>query len=383
MLTADTRQRDFPMAAGQAYLNTAAEGLPAPDVAAAVADYLRDKQLGMQGRDFHFARLEACRRVAAAAIGMKTDEVAFCSCASEAYNLLASALSLAAADEVVFSDLDFPAGVTPWLASPAGGTPRLWQARGGRLEISELEQLLSPRTRLVQISLVSFWNGHHLDWDATLEAVRRLAPDAVLVVDVTQAVGRVSRLCPGADAIISSTHKWLLGLHGGCIVGIREAVARRLTPRAGGWHHLENAFADDRFRRATVRPGAAGYAVGMPNFAAIYALEAALTYLQQIGVDAIAEHANPLVARAAAGLEALGIKLLCPVEAVLPGGIIAFQHPHSEHLAQRLERDAIRVMHHAGRIRIAVHGYNTPADIDRLLDAVRSWRDEAVGPSSG
>jgi len=374
MLTPATRLRDFPALADQAYLNTAAEGIPSPAVADAVAAYLRDKLDGMNGRQAHFARVEGCREAAARAIGMRPAEVAFCSCSSEAYNLLATAIDFAADDEVVVSDLDFPAGVTPWLVSRARCTPRLWQAVGGRLDVADLEVLLSPRTRLVQLSLVSFWNGHHLDWDAVHETVRRRAPNALLAVDVTQAVGRVHRLCPGADLVISSTHKWLLALHGGCIVGVGDAAADRLTPRAGGWNNLENAFDADRFERAAIRRGAPGYAVGMPNFAAIYALEAALLYLETVSVAAIAAHADPLVARAAAGLAAAGLELMCPAEAARPGGILAFRHADSQRLHEQLERESIRVMHHAGRIRIAIHGYNTADDVDRLLDAIRRWQ---------
>lgn len=380
MLTPASRLRDFPVLGGQAYLNTAAEGIPAPPVATAVATYLRDKLDGMNGRQAHFARVEGCREAAARVIGMRPSEVAFCSCSSEAYNLLATAFDFAAGDEVVVSDLDFPAGVTPWLVPAAGCTPRLWKAVGGRLDVADLERLLSSRTRLVQLSLVSFWNGHHLDWAAVQEAVRRRAPDALLAVDVTQAIGRVARLCPDADLLISSTHKWLLGLHGGCIVAVREAAAERLTPRVGGWNNLANAFDADRFERVAIHRGAKGYAVGMPNFAAIYALEAALGYLESINVAAIAAHADQLVARAAEGLAAAGLHLLCPAEAARPGGILAFQHADSQRLHELLEHESIRVMHHAGRIRIAIHGYNTADDIDRLLEAIRRWRaDTTVG----
>ena len=379
MLTPAARLRDFPVLADQAYLNTAAEGIPSPAVARAVEAYLGDKLDGMNGRQDHFARVEGCREAAARTIGMRPAEVAFCSCSSEAYNLLATAVDCAAGDEVVVSDLDFPAGVTPWLVPGARCTPRLWTSVAGRLDVGDLERLLSPRTRLVQLSQVSFWNGHHLDWDAVHGAVRGLAPDALLAVDVTQAVGRVPRLCPGADLVISSTHKWLLGLHGGCIVGVRDAAADRLTPRAGGWLHIENAFDADRFERAAIRRGAAGFAVGMPNFAAIYALEAALLYIESIGVAAIAAHADPLVARATEGLAAAGLDLMCPAEATRPGGILAFRHADTQRLHDLLERESIRVMHHAGRIRIAIHGYNTADDVDRLLDAIRRWR--AGGPA--
>ncbi|NBU40308.1 MAG: aminotransferase class V-fold PLP-dependent enzyme, partial [Planctomycetia bacterium] len=117
MLDPTTRERDFPALAGEAYLNTAAEGIPPRQVHEAVGEYLRDKSLGMNGRDGHFRRAERCREVAARMVGLGPAEVAFCSCASEAYNLLHAALAPREGDEVVVSDLDFPAGVTPWLVS--------------------------------------------------------------------------------------------------------------------------------------------------------------------------------------------------------------------------------------------------------------------------
>ena len=48
-------------------------------------------------------------------------------------------------------------------------------------------------------------------------------------------------------------------------------------------------------------------------------------------------------------------------------GILAFTHPRSTELHAALEREEIHVMHNAGRIRIAVHGYNTQDDIGQFL----------------
>jgi cysteine desulfurase/selenocysteine lyase len=372
VLDPSSRLADFPSLAGEAYLNTAAEGIPPRQVSEAVAEYLADKAIGMNGRDPHFRRLESCRDVAARMVGLPPADVAFCSCASEAYNLLRSAVGPRDDDEVVVSDLDFPAGVTPWLV--AGGRTRLWKHRDGRLDPADLEPLLGPRTLLVQVSLVSFWNGHRIDWPAVHETVRRQAPDAVLAVDVTQALGRITPLAPGADIVISSTHKWALGLHGGCVVGIAADRADRLTPRAGGWYHLDNAFDADRFERAVVRPGAAAYAVGMPNFAAIYALDASLRVLEAVGVDRIAAHADPIVAALDETLRAEGLEPLAPLEPGRLSGIVAFRHDDTPRLHARLEREGIRVMHHAGRMRLAVHGYTTADDVDRFVAAVRAWR---------
>src|ERR1700722_17097106 len=105
MLTESTRRLDFPSLSGISYLNTAAESIPPLCTGEAIEAYWRDKLRGMKGRDGHFAQVEACREVSARLLDLQPSEVSFCSCSSEAYNLLASALRLKAGDEVVVSDL--------------------------------------------------------------------------------------------------------------------------------------------------------------------------------------------------------------------------------------------------------------------------------------
>lgn len=367
MLTPATRHRDFPALDSMTYLNTAAESIPPLCVGEALQTYWHDKLRGMRGRDAHFQQVEACREIAARMISLKTGEVSFCSCSSEAYNLLATALNLQPTDEVVVTDLDFPAGATPWLTATTKPQTRVWQARGGELCVDDLLPLLNAKTQLVQVSLVSFYNGHRLAWAPFRDAVRRLAPNALISVDVTQALGRVVLDCADADCFISSTHKWTLGIHGGCVVGIPERAAARLTTHAGGWFHLRNAFDADRFQRADTKSGAASFSVGMPNFAAIYALNAALRYVDAVGVPAIAAHADPLVAQVHAGLLQLGLKPMAPAQPTNSTGILAFMSPSTAAIHSALERENIHVMHHAGRIRIAVAGYNTAEDVHRLL----------------
>lgn len=371
MLTPATRHRDFPALDSMTYLNTAAESIPPLCVGEALQTYWQDKLRGMRGRDAHFQQVEACREVAARMTGFKPAEVSFCSCSSEAYNLLATALNLQPADEVVVTDLDFPAGATPWLTAANRPQTRVWQASGGELRVAGLVPLLNAHTQLVQVSLVSFYNGHRLAWAPFRDAVRRLAPNALISVDVTQALGRVVLDCADADCLISSTHKWTLGIHGGCIVGIPERAAARLTTHAGGWFHLRNAFDADRFQRADTKAGAASFSVGMPNFAAIYALNAALRYVEGTGVEAISRHADPLVAEVHAGLQKLGLPPMAPAQPTSPTGILAFRHANTAALHAALEAEHIHVMHHAGRIRIAVAGYNTAEDVGRLLGALR------------
>lgn len=372
MLTTESLRADFPALEGITYLNTAAESIPPRCVGEAIAQYTHDKGLGMRGRVPHFAAVEACREISAKLVGLKTEEVSFCSCSSEAYNLLAGALDPGPDDEIVVSDLDFPAGATPWLRAARPPRVKVWRARQGELRTEDLLPLLGAKTRLVQLSLVSFYNGFRIDWPALRDAVRSLAPLAALSVDITQAFGRVELGCSDADILISSTHKWTLGIHGGCVIGVPEAGAERLTTKAGGWFHLTNAFAADRFEKAVTKPGAASFSVGMPNFVSLYALNASLRYLDGIGIDAISRHADPLVTRVHTGLVDLGLAPLAPLRPEFPTGIVSFIHPRSAEIHAALEREEIHVMHQAGRVRVAVHGYNTADEVARLLGVIGS-----------
>jgi selenocysteine lyase/cysteine desulfurase len=366
MLTEATRKADFPLLAGMSYLNTAAEGIPPRAVLDALNQYAQDKLLGMDGRKLHEAQWEQAKARVARAYGLSAQEVSICSCSSEAYNLAALALRLRPGDEVIINDLDFPAGATPWLQPVCPATVKLWRSVQGALRVEDLIPLLSPKTRLVTVSLVSFYNGFMIPLEAVVQAVRKHSP-ALLALDVTQALGRIPLNLAGVDLIVSSTHKWILASHGGGLVGVPAARAKELTVPAGGWFNLQNAFDADRFERAVSKPGAASFTVGMPNYPAVYAINAGLGYIQQIGVEAIDAHCRPLVRACLEGLRKLPVELLTPLEEQAIAGIIAFRHPAFERINHLLHQRNIHIMAHAGRLRVAIHGYNTMDDIERFL----------------
>jgi selenocysteine lyase/cysteine desulfurase len=110
----------------------------------------------------------------------------------------------------------------------------------------------------------------------------------------------------------------------------------------------------------------------MPNFPAIYAIEAALAYLQSVGVASIERAARPLVEASLAGLVELPVDLLSPRNPAQLAGILAFRHPRAEQIYHALHERKIHVMHHAGRLRVALHGYNTMRDVETFLQALRN-----------
>ena len=117
--------------------------------------------------------------------------------------------------------------------------------------------------------------------------------------------------------------------------------------------------------------------VGMPNYAAVYAINAALGYVASVGVEAIRAVADPLVRAGLDGVKRLPVELITPDEPDALAGIFAFRHPKAEALNHYLRERDVHIMSHAGRLRVAVHGYNTMADIEKLLVTLKDALDHA------
>jgi cysteine desulfurase / selenocysteine lyase len=366
MLNDEKRQQSFPSLEETTYLNTAAEGIPPLEVGRALEQYFLDHQLGMDGRDLHHVQRETVKTLTAKLYGLSADEIGLCSSSSEAYNLAAMALQLKAGDEVVINDLDFPAGTTPWLLPTCPATVRVWKSREGALRVEDLIPLLNQRTRLVPVSLVSYYNGYMMSLPALIEAVRRHSP-AMVAVDVTQALGRVPLNLDGVDLVISSTHKWILACHGGCLVGVPADRSKDWTVPAGGWYNLHDPFGPQQFEQTVCQTGAASFSLGMPNYPAIYAIRAALEFIQTTGVEAIMQIAQPLVQACLEGLLRLPVQVITPNKKDSLAGIVAFRHHKADEIYQVLLAKGIHVMAHAGRLRVSLHGYNTIDDVDRFL----------------
>ena len=71
-------------------------------------------------------------------------------------------------------------------------------------------------------------------------------------------------------------------------------------------------------------------------------------------------------------LKKLPVELLTPAEPEHIAGILAFRHPAAERINDYLHSQNVHVMSHAGRLRVAIHGYNSPADVERLIEGLRS-----------
>ena len=92
-----------------------------------------------------------------------------------------------------------------------------------------------------------------------------------------------------------------------------------------------------------------------------------VVHITNVGVEPIDRACRPLVHACLEGLRTLPVELLTPNEPDAIAGILSFRHPSAAAIHQHLRRKNIHVMSHAGRLRVAIHGYNTMADVEAFL----------------
>jgi len=105
----------------------------------------------------------------------------------------------------------------------------------------------------------------------------------------------------------------------------------------------------------------------------VYGLGAAIELLLEVGIDAIARRVLALTERLTAGVAAKGYRVVSSRRPGEASGIVAFtsdRHDHNE-IQRRLEAEhRIIIVVREGRLRSSPHFYNTPEEIDHLIDAL-------------
>jgi cysteine desulfurase/selenocysteine lyase len=349
-------------------------------------------QLGAESSE----AFEAARdKVAAFIHAPSRDEVIFTKNASEALNLVANTLAWArgdlavgAGDEVVVTEMEHHSNLVPWqlLTERTGATLRWFGLTDdGRLDLSNIDELVNERTKVVSLTWVSNMLG---TINPVAEIARRAHEvGAIVVVDASQAAPQlpVDVVASGADLLAFTGHK-VVGPTGIGVLWGRRAVLDQLPPFLGGGEMIETV----RMERSTYAPIPHKFEAGTPPIVEAVGLGAAVDYLSHIGMDAVHRHEQAITAYALEGLASVpGLTVLGPLDATGRGGAIAFEidgvHPHD--VAQVLDSRgvAVRAGHHCARPAHARYGvqsstrmssylYTTPAEIDALVDGLEYTR---------
>uniref|UniRef100_UPI0015F01A28 aminotransferase class V-fold PLP-dependent enzyme n=1 Tax=Streptomyces shenzhenensis TaxID=943815 RepID=UPI0015F01A28 len=226
--------------------------------------------------------------------------------------------------------------------------------------LERLAESVRPGTALVAVSAAQSADGRIADLPALREAAR--AHDARTYVDFSQAAGWLPMDADAYDFTASVSYKWLLGPHGAAFLVVPEDFGG-LTPLLAGWVAGEEPWASCYGPVAELAHSARRFDL-TPALFTFAGLRRSLDLIEELGGPAVHAHDVGLADRFRAGLAALGHE---PVPA--PGSAIV-SVPGLGGRQPELSRAGIEVSDRAGNLRAAFHLFNTPADVDRLLDAL-------------
>ncbi|WP_330457059.1 aminotransferase class V-fold PLP-dependent enzyme [Streptomyces sp. NBC_00820] len=331
------------------YLNTASSGLlPARTVRAlheAVAIRAEGRPL-----DPLFEDVEAARAAFARLAGVPVTRVVAGPSVAAQTGLIAA--SLPGGSEVLTVEDDFTSVVNPF------------HARGDlkvrAVPLERLAESVRPGTALVAVSAAQSADGRIAGLADLREAAR--THGARTYVDFSQAAGWLPMDAGAYDFTVATTFKWLAGPHGAAFLAVPEDFGG-LTPLLAGWVAAERPWEScygpvlelaHSARRFDVSPALFTYA----------GVRRSLELIEELGVAAVQAHDLGLADRFRAGLATLGHEAL-----PAPGSAIV-SVPGLGSRQRELSEAGIEVSDRAGNLRASFHLYNTPADVDRLLDVL-------------
>ncbi len=316
-------------------------------------------------------------------------EVVFTKSSTEALNLVAYGWAyhnLREGDEVVVTVMEHHSNLVPWQLACRRTGARLRHLDiddEGYLRLDQLDEVLSPRTRLVAVTHVSNVLG---TINPVAEITRRArAAGALVVVDGSQAAPQmpVDVQALGCDFYALTGHKMLGPTGVGALWG-RRALLEAMEPFLGGGEMIKNVRLEDAEWNEVPHK----FEAGTPNIAQAIGLGAAVDYLQAVGMDNVRVHERELTAHALEALATVpGVTVYGPREVEHRGGAVTFSvegiHPHD--LATVLDQEfgvAIRAGHHCAQplmnrlgvlatARASFYLYNLPEEADRLVEGIR------------
>lgn len=341
---------------------------------------------------------ELAREKIAAFIGASAEEVVFVKNTTEGINLVAYAMSNAATagpeaarfvvgpgDEVLVTEMEHHGNLVPWqqLCQRTGATLRWFGLTDdGRLDLSDLDELINERTKIVALTHQS--NVLGTVPPVTMIAEKAHAVGALVLADAAQSVPHqpvdVSTL--GVDFLAFSGHK-MLGPSGIGVLWGRKELLDAMPPFITGGSMIEIV----RMEGSTFLPAPQRFEAGVPMTAQVIGLGAAVDYLSALGMENVAAHEEALTAYALEKLgEIDGVRVVGPLDVEARGGAVSFVvdgiHPHD--VGQVLDDRGVevRVGHHCAwpivrrygvqaLTRATFYVYNTRADVDALAAAVR------------
>ena len=237
------------------------------------------------------------RETIARVVGCEADNITHSTSTSDIINTVAHGYNFEEGDVVAAIDKDYPSNILPWMRLVEKNSSVNFQL----LELDQdiptvkwLEKNLSPKTKIFNMSWVTFDTGKKMD----ILSIGRFCKERgiLFIVDATQALGgmKISKEeLAVVDVLACSSYKWILGPYGHAFGYFSDNALEKVDASTGNWVVSPNSKVVYNLLDYTTDtlPGARKYDRGQAsNFLAMACLEAALEFLDKVGLETIEKH---------------------------------------------------------------------------------------------
>jgi len=330
---------------------------------------------------------ETARARVAAFIGAEASELIFTRGSTEGINLVAGSWgldNLSEGDEILLTTMEHHSNIVPWqlVAGRTGARLRYIEMDDeGRLDLSNLDELIGPRTKLVTFNQISNALGTINPVAALVDAARTVG--ARVLIDGAQgaAHGSVDVTELDCDFYVFSGHK-MCGPTGIGTLWAKRELLEEMSPYHGGGEMIHVVGRDT----STWAEVPHKFEAGTPHIAGAVGFAAAVDFLEAVGLDAIQTHERDLMSYAMQQVGSVpGIRIYGPTNLDERSSVVSFTmgdaHPHDISTILDTEGIAVRAGHHCAQLvmnhfgisataRASFYLYNTRQDVDALVRAL-------------
>lgn len=372
----DSIRHRFAVFEHQTYLNSCSQGALSDRVRAAYDDYLASLEHEGSNWDHWVGKQERVRELLARLLGVTAAEIAVTASASAGVNAVHSAFDFTTGrSKVVTTDAEFPTIGQIWHAQERRGLDVVHVPRSpdGSLALEQFDKAVDDDTALVSVTDICFRDGARSDLAPIIELAH--GRGAYVLVDTFQSVGAlpIDLSALGADFVVGGMLKYLLGSPGAAFLFARADTTDALVPFHTGWFAAADVFAM-KVHGYEPAADARRFTAGTPAIPSLYAAEAGLGLMLDIGVPETAEHVRGLVGQLRSGVAEIGGTVVTPSAPGSYGPMLAVAATDDHAYVDALGAEGVVVSCRSGNVRISPHCYNTAADVDTALAALHKHR---------
>ena len=315
----------------------------------------------------------------------EAEEIIFTKGTTESINLVASTYGrkyLKAGDEILITGMEHHSNIVPWqmLCDEVGCTLSVIPVDdSGDIDLEEASQLINDNTKIVSVVMASNTLG-------TINPVKALtslahAAGAVVLVDAAQAVSHLEVDVQDIDCdfLAASAHKMYGPTGVGFLYGKRQ-VLESMPPYQGGGEMIKEVS----FEGTTYNDIPFKFEAGTPNIADIVAFASAIDFIQNVGKSNIRQYEHSLLTyamEALSNVDRMQFIGTAREKVAVISFLIDGMHPFDVGMMLDARGVAVRTGHHCtmplmdrykieGTVRASFAVYNTPEEIDRMVDTV-------------